>query len=95
MKCPYCRSRRIVKRGYRYNEKGKKDLKLCKKCGRKFTPRDPFFRMRFSPREIRRAIYLYSRGFSLAEARLRLEREGIKVSRWTILKWSRKYRKLI
>jgi transposase-like protein len=92
-KCPYCSSVRFVYRGYRYNEKSKKRLRLCKKCGRKFTSHDRYFRMRFSPEEIRRAVTLYKKGFSLAEAKLRMEREGVRVSRWTILKWHRKYTK--
>jgi transposase-like protein len=49
--------------------------------------------MRFSPEEIKRAVSLYRKGYSLAEAKLRMEREGVKVSRWTILKWSKKYKK--
>lgn len=72
--------------------KGKKRLRLCKVCGRKFTHHDRYFRMRFSPQEIQRAVSLYKKGFSLAEAKLRMEREGVKVSRWTILKWSKKYK---
>lgn len=91
--CPYCNSGRVVFRGYRYNIKSKKHLRLCRACGRKFTPHDIFFRMRFSPKEIKRAVSLYKKGFSLAEAKLRLEREGVHVSRWTILKWYKKYSK--
>lgn len=92
-KCPYCGSGRFVFRGYRYNVKSKKRLRLCKSCNRKYTPRDMFFRMRFSPEEIKRAVSLYDKGFSLAEAKLRMEREGVKVSRWTILKWHRRFGK--
>ena len=92
--CPYCKSPNFVFRGYRYNEKSKKHLRLCKKCGRKFTLRDKYFRMRFTKEDIRRAVSLYKKGFSLAEVKLRLEREGVKVSRWTILKWSKKYKTL-
>ena len=91
--CPYCSSKSVVWRGYRYNEKTKKHLRLCKKCGRKFTTRDAFFRMRYSPKEIKRAVILYKKGYSLAEVKLRMEREGVRVSRWTILKWFRKYKK--
>ena len=91
MHCPHCKSPQLVWRGYRYNEKSKKRLRLCKACGRKFTPNDGFFRMRFSPVEIKRAVELYKKGYSLAEVKLRMEREGVKVSRRTILKWARKY----
>lgn len=50
--------------------------------------------MRFSPQEIKRAVTLYKKGFSLAEVKLRMEREGVRVSRWTILKWTKKYKSL-
>jgi len=47
--------------------------------------------MRYEPKEILNAVRLYGKGFSLAEVRLKMEREGVFVSRWTILKWVRKY----
>ena len=90
-KCPYCRSKKIVWRGYRYNKKSEKRLKLCKKCGRKFTPDDGFLRMRFHPKDITRAVSLYKKGMSSAEVRLHMQRQGIMVSRWTILCWVRRY----
>ncbi|MCK4713970.1 MAG: hypothetical protein KAT35_00215, partial [Candidatus Aenigmarchaeota archaeon] len=94
-RCPYCRSTNIVWRGYRYNEKSKKRLRLCKSCGKKFTPDPVFWRMRFSPEEIRDAVRLYKvRGFSSSEAQKHLKRKGIKVSRWTIILWSRKFKDL-
>jgi len=91
--CPHCHAHNWVFRGYRYNEKTRKRLRLCKSCGRKFTPNDGFFRMRFSPDEIKRAVALYKKGFSLAEVKLKMEREGVRVSRWTVLKWHNKYKK--
>ena len=92
-KCPYCHSTRTVWRGYRYNEKSKKRMRLCNACKRKFTPRDRFWRMRFSGEEILKAVALRRKGFSSAEAKKHLERRGIRVSRWTILKWAKKYDK--
>ena len=92
-KCPSCHSERTVWRGYRYNEKTTKRLRKCNKCGRKFTPYDKYFRMRFSPKEIKKAVTLYSKGFSSAEVVLKLGREGIKISRWTVITWARKYSK--
>ena len=91
-KCPFCGSSASVWRGYRYNEKSKKRMKLCKSCGKKFTPDPHFWRMRFSPEEIREAVRLYTRGFSSAEVQLHLKRRGIRVSRWTVILWHRKYK---
>lgn len=89
--CPYCLSGKTVLRGFRKNDSGKKQLFLCRSCGRKFTPDNGYLRMRFSPKAIREAVSLYGKGFSSAEVRTRLERRGIRVSRWTVLKWARKY----
>ncbi|MBI4021568.1 MAG: hypothetical protein HY369_04975 [Candidatus Aenigmarchaeota archaeon] len=89
--CPTCNAKQVVYRGYRYNRKTRKRLRLCTACGRKFTPDDGFFRMRFSPKEITKAVALYKKGFSLAEVKVRMEQDDVKVSRWTILRWSRKY----
>ena len=93
-KCPHCDSSDVVWRGYRYNEYTKKRLCLCNKCGRKFTPDDGFFRMRFSPETIKQAVNLYNSGFSSSEVQRRLKAKGIKVSRWTIITWSNRYKKI-
>jgi transposase-like protein len=92
-KCPFCRASDSVWRGFRYNEKSKKRMRLCKKCGRKFTPDDGFLRMRFEPEDIRRAVTLYKKGFSLAEVQQNFRRQGIKVSRWTVSKWNKRFGK--
>jgi transposase-like protein len=93
-RCPRCGSSDTVWRGYRYNEKSKKRLRLCKACGRKFTPDPVFWRMRFAPGEIREAVGLYRKGFSSSEVQRNLARKGIRVSRWTIILWSRRFRDL-
>jgi transposase-like protein len=91
VQCPFCRNRKIVLRGFRRNLKSDKQLFLCKSCGRKFTRDDGYLRMRFPPEIIREAVSLYRKGLSSSEVRARLEREGVRVSRWTILKWTRRF----
>ncbi|MBI4182205.1 MAG: hypothetical protein HY520_04535 [Candidatus Aenigmarchaeota archaeon] len=93
MHCPSCGEARLVYRGYRYNRLGRKRLRLCTACRRKITPDDGFLRMRFSPEDIRSAVLLRRKGLSLGEVQKRLAGQGITVSRWTILKWFRKYGK--
>jgi transposase-like protein len=91
-KCPYCGSRKTVWRGYRYNERTRKRMRLCRGCGRKFTARDRFWRMRFSPEEIREAVSLYRKGYSSSEVVTYMKRKhGIKVSRWTVICWARRF----
>lgn len=94
VRCPFCASERNVWRGWRYNASGRKRMKLCKSCGRKFTPDDGFLRMRFRPEIIRKALEMRKKGFSSSEVKEHLQRyEGVKVSRWTIIKWERKFKK--
>jgi transposase-like protein len=93
-KCPKCGSADSVWRGYRRNRSVDKHMKLCKKCGCKYTPDDGYLRMRFKPGVIRKAMDLRKKGYSSAEVKENLRRyEGVKVSRWTIIKWERKYKK--
>ncbi|MFH1445323.1 MAG: hypothetical protein ABIF08_02465 [Nanoarchaeota archaeon] len=48
--------------------------------------------MRFKKDTIMKAVALYSKGLSLSEVQQEMKhRHGIKVSRWTILKWFKKY----
>ncbi len=91
-KCPYCGSLKTVWRGYRYNERTQKRMRLCKECGRKFTARDRFWRMRFSRDEIMEAVSLYKKGYSTSEVVTYMKRNhGIKISRWTVICWVRKF----
>ncbi len=87
--CIFCRSARIVKRGFRYNSSGKKQLFLCNKCGKKFTPNSR--RMRFPEKEIKYAVKLHVKGMSLSDVQREMKRRGISVSRWSISLWSKKY----
>lgn len=91
VKCPKCGSEHVIFRGFRHNKNSDKRMRLCKRCGRKFTPDDGFLRMRFRAEDVQYALSLRKKGFSLAEAQLHLKRKGIKVSRWTISKWERRF----
>ncbi len=91
-KCPHCGSPLSIRRGYRKTGYGRKKLRKCSRCRRKFTPDDGFLRMRFSPRVIREAVKLYKKGNSSSEVKRMLRnRQGVEVSRWSIIKWFRKY----
>jgi transposase-like protein len=94
VRCPYCGAGNgdVLYRGFRYNKNSTKRMRLCKRCGRKFTPDDGFLRMRFKAKDIKYALSLRKKGFSLSETQLHLKRRGIRVSRWTISKWEHKFR---
>lgn len=93
--CTGCGSRNFVYHGYRYNISGKKRLRKCRNCGRKFTADDGFLRMRFGKKHIMKAVRMAGRGASLAEIKNELKTDGVNVSRWTISKWKRKFGKFL
>jgi transposase-like protein len=96
MKCPYCKSRDVVKAGKRKNTTFRKQMYQCNKCMRRFTLNDGFLRMRHSPRVISMAINMYAKSSSLSQIKDHLYQfENVKVSRTTILNWVNKYTAMI
>ena len=91
--CPHCKSKEIVKRGFKQTEAhGKRQRYFCKSCSKRFIPRDSFFRMRNSPQKITCALDLFCRGLST-----RGVQEHFKAffphnsDHSTILRWIRKF----
>ena len=92
MKCPKCKSSKIVKRGKRYNKSGTKQLFICNRCELTFMRQDGFERMRHNKKIIARAIHLHNEGLSLFQVKDHLwQHDGIKVTRKTISDWHKKY----
>lgn len=97
IQCSYCKSSgRVWCKGWRYNKSGKKQTWWCNSCKRRFTPDDGFWKMKNQPEIITEACSSYKRGMSLKNVKDHLrEYRETKVSRSTILKWMRKYSKLL
>jgi len=95
--CPHCGSGKyVVKRGFRYNRSGPRQIYYCKVCKKAFTERSPFLKMKHDAATILAALDLYFKGLSLRKVRDHLMQfYGEKVHHTTILKWIRKYSKLI
>ena len=92
MRCPKCKSSKIVKRGKRYNKSGTKQLFICNKCELTFIKKDGFERMRYNKKIIARAIHLHNEGLSLFQVKDHLwQHDGIKITRKTISDWHKKY----
>lgn len=90
--CPKCGADDIVKRGKRFNKMGPKQLYRCNECRSTFVEPNGFGRMRHKPEDIVRAIHQYEDGFPLHKVKNHLwQHDGVKVSRWTISKWHKKY----
>jgi transposase-like protein len=93
--CKYCGSSEIMKDGLRHNKQGDLQIYTCKKCGHYFTINLGFERMRATPQVITSAMQLYFTGESLRNVQKFLRLQGVKVSHVAILKWIRKYVKLM
>ena len=90
--CPSCEASDIVKRGKRHNQSGTKQIYRCNKCRKAFVEPDGFERMRHKKEIIVRAIHQHQDGLSLFKTQNHLwQHDGVKVTRWTINQWTKKY----
>ena len=92
VKCPFCKSQKIIRRGLRYNKLSNKQKYLCSACKKWFVEDDGFKRMRHRPEDIVRAIHLHNNGLSLFYTKDHLwQHDGVKVTKRTISQWTKKY----
>jgi transposase-like protein len=94
-KCIYCGSEQIVKDAVRHNKKYDIQRYLCKACGKRFSVNVGFEGMKASPQVITSAMQLYFTGESLRNVQKFLKLQGVSVSHVSVLKWIRKYTKLM
>jgi transposase-like protein len=93
--CRFCGSNQIVHAGMRHNKSGDLQKYLCRNCGHYFTINLGFEKMRATPQIITSAMQLYFTGESLRNVQKFLRLQGVKISHVAILKWIRKYVKLM
>jgi len=95
--CKKCGSAQIVKQGIRQNRNGNSQRYLCKECGYKFVVKESgFHKMKNKPKIVTLALDLYFKGISYRKIVDHLKQfYGIKVSHVAIIKWIRKYTKLM
>jgi transposase-like protein len=93
--CLSCGSQEIARDGILHNKSGDIQRFECKTCGKKFSKNLGFERMRASPEAITLAMQIYFGGSSLRNTQKALALQGVKVSHVAILKWIRKYVKLM
>ena len=92
IKCPNCKSEKIIKRGFRKNKSGKKQKYLCFKCESWFVEDNGFKRMRYKPKIITRAIHMHNDGLSLFQVKNHLyQYDNVKVTGEAIRLWTKKY----
>jgi putative transposase len=93
--CQYCGSSEIVKDGVRHNKHCDLQIYLCRKCGKHFTLNMGFEGMRATPQIITSAMQLYFTGESYRNVQKFLKLQGFNISHVAILKWVKKYVRLM
>jgi transposase-like protein len=84
-----------VKDGVRHNKHGDLQVYLCRSCGHHFTLNLGFEGMRATPQIITSAMQLYFTGESLRNVQKFLKLQGITISHVAVMKWIRKYTRLM
>jgi len=93
--CQYCGSESIVKDSVRHNKSGDIQRYLCKKCGKRFSINLGFEKMKATPHTITSAMQLYFTGESYRNVQKFLKLQGVTVDHSTILRWVKKYVRLM
>ena len=92
LKCLNCKSENLLKRGFRYNNLGKKQKYFCQDCKKWFVEDEGFNRMRYDSKIIVLAIHMHNEGLSLFQVKNILwQHHSVSVARSTIRYWVEKY----
>ncbi|UZE93886.1 MAG: IS1/IS6 family transposase [Candidatus Pacearchaeota archaeon] len=95
-KCPYCKNKKIVKNGYRFNHTKKKQRYICKECDRTFVVDDGFKKMKSERELITCCLDLYMNGMSLRKIEAHINQfSQEKITYRSIHNWIIRYAKLL
>lgn len=94
--CKYCGSENVIKRGVRKNQRGRVQRFLCKDCGKRFVVNVGFEKMKATPQVVTVSLDLFFKGISYRKVVDHLKQfYGVKVTHVAIIKWVRRYVKLM
>lgn len=94
--CPFCKSKEIVKYGYRFNHTKKKQRWKCKSCSKLWVVDDGFTKMKKSRELVTSCLDLYMNGMSLRKISNHINQfSQEKTSYRSILNWIRRYARMI
>ena len=94
VRCTFCRSKKVVKKGRQKTKFGYIQLFYCKNCGRKFTGRK-LKNKTYGPKIITNAITYYNLGNTLQEsAKLVNRRFKVKISKSSVHTWIKEFRNI-
>ena len=95
MKCPYCQSTKIIKKGIRTKKYEQVQLYYCPRCQKKFTPGATKGKT-YPLKVILDTISLYNRFYSMEDAAKQVsEKYGLKVSFQNIPNWLKDFREYL
>ena len=96
IKCRFCRGTENIGYGCRKNKNGRKRVYRCLSCGRTFTHDNGFLRMRFDKKTIVKCLELFVSGMPTRKIVGYMGRtEGVGVNHSTIIRWKRRYSKML
>jgi len=94
--CPSCKSENVRKWGIRKTQFGTIQRYSCHECDHTFVVDKGFCQMKFSPKIITETLDLYFKGLSQRKIADHLKQfDNISVDQTTILRWVKKYLKLL
>jgi len=90
--CPHCKSKSIVKFGYRYNCTKKKQRWKCKDCSKLWVVDDGFFKMKKTRELVTQCLNLYLNGMSLRKVARHINQfSEVKTTYRSVHNWLMKY----
>jgi len=97
LSCPNCKSKNIIKRGFRQtHNRGKIQRYSCKNCEYRFVKDEGFYRMRNSPQKITLCLDLFFRGISTRKIQEHLQAFYPKNASWvSVYFWVIRYSRII
>jgi len=91
-RCRFCSWAGVVKAGWRYNRRTRKQRYRCRCCGRRSVADDGFLRCVHRPETITKALDLYFAGLGSWKVVQYLRRHHrVRVSRMGIVRWARRF----
>jgi len=97
VKCRFCKSEDVVKRGWRKTQnRGKQQRWLCNSCSKSFTLDLGFWKMKNNENLVTQAIDTYYENLSSRVVKRNLNKYAVtEISHQSVLNWVRKYAKKI
>jgi transposase-like protein len=96
VRCRFCSWAGMVRAGWRYNRRTRKQRYRCRLCRRRFVADDGFVKYGHRPETVTKALDLYFSGLGSWKVVGYLGRhEGTRISRMSVVRWARRFGRLV